>query len=184
MDDAHQAAATKNSPHESALFAALVAARAQGVARPPIDIDMRGGGNGANFTFGGWSYPEPQGTWTQGDSARLLIALWPDDGRDVQVAIDLAMVFLTADHPRLEVDIGTDDGWITTWRFKHGLGLLPSFHPPPIHVARKTAPFGIAILRIRIRGARAPRDLGVSGDSRRLGICISSISIKQADDDA
>lgn len=122
----------------------------------------------------GWSSPEQKGTWTDGSRAKIELPLQsvPDSGLKVSAKIE--SVFLSERHPKQTVQVKINGELITTWTFTLGQPLLQSYvFQIPAAVAQQQIPLS---LTFNILDPMSPQELGVSADSRKLGISINRLT--------
>jgi len=136
-------------------------------------IDFTSAGRGRRFLAGGWSYPEPSGTWTGARTARMAFEL-VDRPRD-----DLVLV-LTA-HPFV-VESGPESQEVRVVAAGRTLARLtldrPDFREYRIPIPRDIAADGRLELRLEVPRAASPLALGVSGDGRVLGVKLRNAVIE------
>ena len=82
------------------------------------------GSSADRFLGDGWSYLEPNGVWTVGEHARLILELIDTEPTDLEIVLDVG-AFLTAEHPKLEVTVSARDQRVGGNVFRHG-----EQHPP------------------------------------------------------
>ena len=119
----------------------------------------------------GWGLPEPTGRWTVGSEA---VIAWDvgDDHGNLFLHCD-GDAFLSAAAPQQVVEVWANDRKMAEWEFALG---RPS--PLPARVPLALAPdTPILFLTFRIRQPRSPAELGLSDDTRALGLHVRSLAI-------
>ena len=138
-------------------------------------IDFGEGGNAITYETGGWWNPEPWGTWTA-EQAGITI----DFGGRVKsnlVMEAVAAAFVNERNPAVDVEVLVNETRVGEWRFRFESG------PPEYQTYRmvldqqalnKDLP---AVIRFRVTGAGSPASLGLSGDSRILGLAMRRLRL-------
>jgi phosphoglycerol transferase len=131
-------------------------------------IDFSSNGHPLRFYSLGWSLPEPWGTWTSGQDARLVMQLknYVPTGDILLSATTQA--FINEVHPQLDVNIFINDTQVGQWTFVYGQhddGKREVIIPADL--ITKQNPLEI---RFQILKAKSPAELGISNDGRKLGI--------------
>jgi len=138
-------------------------------------IDFRNSGDPRPFFGGGWSEPEPWGTWTTGDTAELRLqpSGWQGEALDL---IILARAFVTPSYPTQTVEV-LANGYST------GRVVLDSSKEEEKRLRLPDAikPGEPLVLTFRMLAARSPAELGLSNDTRYLGIGVASLTITATD---
>jgi hypothetical protein len=143
-----------------------------------------GQGSGAERLLGrGWWSLEPTGVWTDGESASLVLKLPADEPGDVELVLAVDP-FVTPEHPELEVEVSAGGRQLGRRVFRHRRGLFGrgKGHRPIRVVVPPSARHetGRVVLELRLRDPASPLALGLSDDSRRLGLHLRSLSARQA----
>ena len=130
------------------------------------------GGTAGPYMLGGWSQPEPWGTWTDGDRAVLRLPLTQVPRGPVEIVME-ADGFIRPDHPELRVSVLCDQTVVAEW--------VVATTDPATYAAsipeRLTADKGALTLTLAIDNAKSPRDLGESTDVRRLGLGVRRLRL-------
>ena len=120
----------------------------------------------------GWSSPEPWGTWTDGDSARLVLPLAARaDGRAVLTAE--VVPYLSAKFPTLAVDVLYRESVIAQWTFCTAGAVTVMAEIDQELLAGQSR----LVIHFRIRNPRSPLESGESADPRALGLSFRSLSL-------
>ncbi|MFN2507171.1 MAG: hypothetical protein ABR589_00165 [Chthoniobacterales bacterium] len=130
-----------------------------------------GFGTADGFKVSGWSRPEQQSTWSEGNKAVLALNLPPsENGR-----VDLVATMSAYTHPPAltsqPVEVYANEQKIADWvvsdlaEFSVGL---------PDTVARKG---GTVLLSLQLPKAASPKSFGDGEDSRILGICMRNFRL-------
>jgi hypothetical protein len=140
-------------------------------------------GSGAGRLLGeGWSDLEATGVWTDGERARLVLRLTAaaDEDAEVLLAVD---PFVAPEHPELRVEVFARGEPLGARVFRHRrlLWRAGKAHRPlrvvlPASLRDET---GRVVLELRLHEPARPADLGVSDDSRRLGLHLRSLTVRK-----
>jgi hypothetical protein len=121
----------------------------------------------------GFSYLESHGIWTDGDQATMVLRVdGLEDTLDVALLVD---AFVRPGHPTMEVAVITNGVFTDTWSFKHPS--LPEWRRVHVRIASTDR---IVVLGFTIRRPCSPKELGESGDSRKLGLSIAQVAVMPA----
>jgi hypothetical protein len=140
-------------------------------------------GSGAERLLGeGWSELEPTGVWTDGERASLVLKLTDAPAGDVE--LDLAVdPFVTPEHPELRVGVSTQGEQLgaRVFRYRRAIFRLGNAHQHlrvvlPASVRDET---GRVVLELRLHDPASPLDLGLSDDSRRLGLNLRWLAVQR-----
>lgn len=134
----------------------------QHVPGTPISFGQHGESN--RYKREGWSGTEPEFTWTEGNSATLEFPTFPGQATTLKVTLSA----LTSD----PVLVYANDRQIAEWR--------PTTSPAEYTAAIPADIVDVAPrLRItfRITNPVSPKALGMSSDSRLLGICVYKLAL-------
>ncbi len=137
-------------------------------------INFKAGGNAKAFEGPGWSSPEPIGTWTDGPEAILaLTGFTPAHG-----VLTMRMVaggFCAPGHPRVGVTVLVNDDQVAAWTLtaadKNDERVAQA--PPDVLASPVT------VIRFEISDPASPRELGLSPDTRKLGMLVKQITLVQ-----
>lgn len=149
------------------------------VHEPPIcqigDEMLLGAGLGAQgMLAGGWSDPEASGCWTYGELAQLMLRFEPS-----QAPFGLkfeAVPLLGETHPTLQVDV-TANGVVVGSVEYDERSPCPSTVTLALPAAAVARSSGELLVAWRIRDPRSPRALGLSRDSRPLGLFLERVAL-------
>jgi hypothetical protein len=141
-------------------------------------ISFTSNGTGQRYSLYGWSDPEPWGTWSDGDTAFLILNVsnLPED--DLELLIE-GHAFLTSKHPFQEIDILVNKQYVATLKYDHQSNGGVRAVKIPKRLALDNN--GHLLLKFNFKNPTSPADLGLSGDDRRLGLGIVSLELKPAD---
>ncbi|TMJ01372.1 MAG: hypothetical protein E6G97_15925 [Alphaproteobacteria bacterium] len=163
----------------ASFFSAQSASRSRSAVRPRSPYRMgekiafRGSGQSDDYKLAGWSDPEPWGTWTDGPAASLEIPI----GFDPQGAVRMTCVasgFVPPSRAQQVAHVVVNGEVVGHWTFKPGEASQPRHAIIPADVVARQTPLRIDFL---IGDPTAPLDLGLSEDSRRLGIGIVDLTL-------
>ncbi|HUR59975.1 MAG TPA: hypothetical protein VM029_19795, partial [Opitutaceae bacterium] len=129
------------------------------------NIEFRAGGNGWRYVKRGLSHPEPWGTWSTGPEVELEIP-GPFPPGDVVFAIEMRP-YLPRPDSKLAVTVVVGGEELQALQF----AAPAQDRTVEVRVAERLVPTdGPLTLSLRIAGARSPASLGISADSRALGV--------------
>jgi hypothetical protein len=120
------------------------------------------------ISFGSWSDQEVWGVWTNGRQAGFTFNEGNLPGPIAKIELD-AMGFVHSRHPVTEVDVLVNDTLITTLTFDLNNQRQKSAVDLPAGIGN------VETLSFQIRNPMSPSDLGLSTDSRQLGIGFYSL---------
>jgi glycosyltransferase involved in cell wall biosynthesis len=160
------------------------APNAYGQIPPPHDayslgdlVDFANEFTARRYLGPGWGATEfALGVWSNGPLAELCFRLERPSPGPLRLRINLT-AFVVKEHPDITVNISADDFDLAQWRLSLGRPELihGSWHEAviPPEVTRHNA-FSI---RLKIDHPAAPKNLGLSGDVRLLGILLHRLSL-------
>ena len=123
----------------------------------------------------GWSRAEKWGTWSDGDSALLLLALSSTPKNDLELLID-GHAFLADKHPSQEVDVLVNGHPVDT--LKYDLQTNSGVRVVKIPKALALEKNGQLLIKFNFKNPISPAELGLSADARRLGLGIVSLELR------
>jgi hypothetical protein len=145
-------------------------------ADTPIALSFGTEGNPEHFMRQGWTEPTPQSTWTLGPQAEIELPFERAPTGDLQLSLTVStsVAQFELPQPALNVRLSVNGTELERWqltRAKPG-GELTALIPAEVAGRAET-------LRIRLDIDRpyAPSELGVSIDSRPLGISVAALGI-------
>jgi hypothetical protein len=124
----------------------------------------------------GWSGAEKWGTWSDGDSALLLLALSSTPKKDLELLID-GHAFLADKHPSQEVDVLVNGHHVDT--LKYDLQTNSGVRVVKIPKALALEKNGQLLIKFNFKNPISPAELGLSADARRLGLGIVSLELRE-----
>jgi Glycosyltransferase Family 4 len=122
----------------------------------------------------GFGEPEPWGVWTDADSALLALRTDAPDG-----AVDLAFhadAFVVEEHPVLQADVRVNGAFAASWTFQYPSA--PEWRT--VHVPAAPSLDGLVIVEFVLSVPRSPSELGISSDTRRLGLSLQQAEVRAA----
>jgi hypothetical protein len=141
---------------------------------PELDIDFRQGGNAAQYAATGWANSEDWGTWTDGN--RAVLRLKPRSAATSDLILTVrARGFVAPQHPQQEIEVLVNGTAVGRWSFSSFEIVDRELRLPANLLA------GSDVLEITLvaPSARSPAELGLSTDTRRLGIGVASATLRQ-----
>ncbi len=141
--------------------------------KPPQSVAFGAEADGERLLAAGWYPPEATGVWTAGDHARLVLDVSAEPLSGTLLVLDV-VPYLTPEHAELTVDVWSLDTHLAQRVFHYGdveRGLVLHL---PVSVRDET---GRTVLDLRIDEPARPVDLGMSPDTRRLGLFLRSLTL-------
>jgi len=143
-------------------------------AAPPsfydTPIDFGTAGTSASIKGSGWSKPEEQFTWTEGNTATLVIPVSPTDAQ-VTLRMRLSGMIKEPEFPTHPVEVYVNDQKIADWQ----VGNTAPFSTPIPKELTKAG--GRLAFTLKMPKAVSPKDLGKGEDPRALGICVFDLEL-------
>ncbi len=136
-------------------------------------VDFSGKGDGWLYATEGWSYPEDWGRWSLGEEARIDIRISGYIGQE----LTLNLTYGAAVHPEQpcqKVEITGNGLAIATQEICHGGVDTPHSYRLPMGLVSAD---GLLEIRIKTPDAISPKHLGISEDSRILGVGLKTLQI-------
>ncbi|MDQ6943143.1 MAG: glycosyltransferase [Candidatus Eremiobacteraeota bacterium] len=119
----------------------------------------------------GFGEPEDWGIWTVDDKA--LMAFRTDASGEVELAIEID-AFVVPEHPTLHAVIHANGALVASWTFTYPrTAVWQAFR-----MEMPASGAGLVILEFTLSTPRAPSEIGVSGDTRRLGLKLQRLEIR------
>ena len=133
-------------------------------------------GSAEKYCIFGWSKAEPWGTWSDGNLSIVCFDLPEVPKSDLILQIE-GMAFLAEKHSSQEIDVYLKDHYLTTLKYtlSNNSGTR-SIKIPREFIANKGL---LVLIKFKFKNPTSPAELGLSNDSRRLGLGIISIQLKQ-----
>ncbi len=121
----------------------------------------------------GWSTPEGNGTWTDGQFATILVPLAEKNKSNLILKID-AMPYINLKHPNLEVDIAINHQILkkVIYTIKNS-SIINQIEIPSSLTNRNN----LLEIQFYFKNAISPAELDMSTDKRKLGLLFSSLMI-------
>ena len=123
----------------------------------------------------GWSFGEDWGRWTEATEASLSFRLAETPTVPLAVAMKVRAFALDSLPPR-RVRVVIDGTEVADWPFTTDAAEVRTFAIPPSAIS----PSGTVTVHFEMPDARRPVDLGVSSDTRLLGLGAASLRIIKA----
>ena len=142
------------------------------------EIEFSEGSGAERLLVDGWSPLEPTGVWTDGEKASLVLELEGAPSGDVELLLAVDP-FVTPAHRELRVDVSAGGEGLNTrvfrsrrrfFRFGRRYEPLRVVLPAAVRDAR-----GRVVIELIIHQPARPLDLGLSEDSRQLGLHLRSL---------
>jgi hypothetical protein len=138
-------------------------------------IDCRLGGNGPLYLTEGWSNAEAAGTWSTGGSAAIRFTPLALDNRAQERFLHLTFrPFVVPGKHSCAFEIRLNEEVVFGGDVHEKQKIKKSIALP----SRLLEPNKAVILSFQFPSTRSPADLGLSRDTRQLGICLEELTIK------
>jgi hypothetical protein len=144
---------------------------------PGPPISFRADGRGTTVQKRGWSYPEPWGTWAEGDEAGLAIHLAEPCNEDLMFEAD-ALTFVVDEWPRQNVSVRVGATEVCVWAFD----LEQNLGTRSVLIERALVEGNLVEITFRMPDSCSPRSVGHGSDPRRLGLGLVSVRLRAAGD--
>jgi hypothetical protein len=134
-------------------------------------IDFRTGGNAVGFEGQGWWTPESGGTWTVGDRSVLLLDVEPAPSTDLLLEVD-GHAFAPPQRPPYTETVVFDNTAIAEWE------ITGPVIAKQVRVRRGLVSSSLIRIEFVNRDPKAPAEIGLSGDPRKLGLALHSLRLQ------
>ena len=141
-------------------------------------IEFKQNSDGIKYLLNGWSQPEQWGIWSDDKSSLLRLDITSIIRSDIALLID-GHAFLAKKHPSQDINIIVNGKKIST--LNYNLKFNNSIRELTIPKKLATKNNGHLMIRFDFKNPKSPSELGLSGDTRRLGLGLTSIEIKFKD---
>jgi len=135
-------------------------------------IKFGNGGDSERFRTSGWSKTEDQQTWTEGNSAVLNFSGLPPS-QPLKLRITLLPFTKEPELPAQPIEVYANGKKVADWQV---IGRSTYAASIPADAVSDT---GALTLEFRIPKAASPQSLGISADSRQLGVAAFDLVIKK-----
>ena len=130
--------------------------------------------NSLNYQWGDWSFPDMEGTWTNGKEAHLFMKLPEPVKHDAILNIE-AVPFINENHPQQVVDVLVNKELVTQLIFKLDQPLLNQYEIPiPAKLINSISPLQITF---RFSNLVSPHRVGLGEDKRLLGLWFKKMKL-------
>jgi hypothetical protein len=136
-------------------------------------INFGTAGNARAFKFSGWSTTEENFTWSEGTAPVLKMAIAPTND-PIVLNMTIAALIKEPELPAQPVEVSINGQKIAEWQVGNTAEFQAAI-PPAISKAG-----GIVTITFTTPKATSPKALGLSADSRILGICCYSFELSKA----
>jgi hypothetical protein len=133
------------------------------------DLSFAIGGEGTALTSCGWAAPEATGRWTLGHIAQLAFRIPDSCGRRLL----LSFLLRPFAHPSLVVDVFVNGSPVDHWEYQRD-----ALFEHRIVIDNILLEEGLVRVEFRINNPSVPARVGVSSDTRSLGIHVQHCSIQ------
>lgn len=133
------------------------------------DLGFSAGANGTPYLANGWSTPEPEFTWSDGNNAEIIMAIVPSDG--LFRGEIFCTPFIQPQRPRQRIRLSVESVVVGEWEVI-GAATLHFISDRPRHCDRLR-------LKFQFPDAVSPRQIGISEDPRNLSIALRRLKLTQ-----
>ena len=134
--------------------------------------------NSLDYQWGSWSFPEMEGTWTNGKETHLFLNLQEPVKHDAILNIE-AVPFIQENHPQQVVDIFVNQELVTQLIFKLDRPLLNQYQIPlSAKLINSQSPLQITF---RFSNPVSPHSIGLGEDQRLLGLMFKKMKLVEDD---
>jgi hypothetical protein len=138
----------------------------------PAKINFSNNGNVAVIQRDGWSDPESEFTWTNGKNAELLLPITIEKTKNLKLIVS-AFPFIYGDGLKQQlVTVRSDGAELGRWAIDRDGEYAVDI--PPEHIKD-----GILSIEFEIPNAASPASLGLSEDTRLLGMAVRRIRVEE-----
>jgi hypothetical protein len=139
-------------------------------------IAFRAGGGSEAFTARGWWEAEPWGRWTVGREAQLVLRLTAPPAGDLVLEATLGAL-LAPKRPVVRARVSVNGAALGAWEFR--TETTPGRRE--LRVPRAAVGEGsVLIVDFTLEDPVSPAALGISGDTRQLGLSFTSLAVRPA----
>lgn len=135
-------------------------------------IKFNTGGNSERYRVSGWSQTEKEWTWSEGKSAQLALPV-PSDPGALTLVIRMGALVNRPALPYQVVEVLANGQKIADWEVADTADFSALI---PGEVTRSR---GILNIELRVPKATSPKALGLTDDSRILGVRVYSVELKR-----
>ena len=123
----------------------------------------------------GWSSSEPAGVWTEGAVAELIFRVAPQPAGSLDVQL-LLTPFYSRRRPQ-RVTVLVEGIELCTWDLPDG---GENWHL--VNVPLRLMTGGLVRMRLHVKDPHAPKEAGISDDSRLLGVMLHEMRLSPGED--
>jgi len=136
-------------------------------------IQFNASGNSEQYRVSGWSQTEKEWTWSEGKSAQLGLPI-PCDPGALTLIVKMGALISHQVLPYQNVEVFVDGQKIADWQVADTADFSALI---PAEVTKKR---GILNIEFRLPNATSPKVLGLTDDSRILGVRVYSVELKRS----
>lgn len=140
---------------------------------PPSTIEFSASGTGSKYLVSGWSAPENEGVWSAENVVRIAIPLTDETTSAIVLRI---LPFLSESHPQQRISIELNSMPVGTRELDFNSSDDLTITVPPT-LRRSIRSSGVLDIVLRLPDAVQPSSLGISSDTRQLGIFLYSLTV-------
>lgn len=131
-------------------------------------------GTSLKYAVLGWSGPEPWGTWSEDDASIVMLKLPSVPDGNLALRFE-GHAFVTEKHPAQEIDLLVNGHLVETLRYS----VPQTTETRAISIPRSLITDRLLRIEFRFKNPKSPQELGLSTDSRRLGLGLVSLQLEK-----
>jgi hypothetical protein len=139
-------------------------------------ISFARGGTGPIYEGAGWFGAEPWGTWTEGSTSIVTLALSDIPDRDMELSIE-GWAFLTDTNPVQDIEVLVNQHSLETLRYTFPASTDTRMITIPKSFIQERK--GLLVIEFKIKNPKSPAELGLSQDTRSLGLGLVSLRLDE-----
>lgn len=140
---------------------------------PTSTIEFSTRGTGSKYLMSGWSAPENEGVWSAEGVARIVIPLTEETSSSIVLRI---LPFLSESHLQQRISIELNSISVGTWELDVNNSEDVTISIPST-LRESIRESGLLDIVFRLPDAVQPSALGISSDTRQLGIFLYSLTV-------
>jgi hypothetical protein len=138
------------------------------------EISFKVGGNSRRYKIKGWAREEGWGAWGTGEEASLRLLLGSGVEADLLLTAN-SWGFVGSSHPNLSVEVWANNTKVANWQYEISNNVyINKVARIPASAIDKS---GLLNVTFKFDSPSSPLSMGISDDSRTLGIGITSLNI-------
>jgi hypothetical protein len=141
----------------------------------PETIDLSSSSPADAVTLTNWSFPEQTGRWTNGNTASVRLYVGKAEADDLLLTFYLSP-YVIGLHPQQVVNVSINGVQAAVWKFTDGSSATEQIRISNQSIREAN---GAVTVSFELPDAIMPKQLGLGGDDRKLGIFVRKIAIDE-----